>query len=192
MVQELAHEGGARRMAGLFGLFTLRAGFAIRAMAEASSSHFDLDDSSLASMIPPSLPISLMAFLRGSSRCLSSVQVLKKGGEPREHATKRSSGIRNRCWAWPGRTLRGTQRHRSHTECSEELPSTDPTGLLVLCRMHAMLLYGGEAPVGSRDCRAAARPVHKAVWQVFLSPPARVPRESTVKMPRLRAHARPV
>ena len=86
----------------------------------------------------------------------------------------------------------GSQSHRTHTECSEELPSTDPTGLLVLCRMHAMLLYGGEVPIGSRDCRAAARPVHKAVWQVFLSPPARVPRESTVKMSRLRAHARPV
>ena len=36
MVQELAHEGSARRMAGLFGLFAFRSGFAIRSMASCS------------------------------------------------------------------------------------------------------------------------------------------------------------
>ena len=78
--------------AGLFGLFAFRSGSAISAWLSLQRDPFDLDvilgvhDPPKFANLPHGIPERLKV-------CHSQVQVRKKGGEPREQATKPSSGI---------------------------------------------------------------------------------------------------
>src|SRR5262249_29444094 len=72
---------------------------------------------------------------------------IKKGGELREQATKPIVREHKPLVGMAREHARGAQSHSTYAECSEELSSTDPTGLLVVRSTHAVLLGLAAAAV---------------------------------------------
>ena len=117
----------------LFGLFRLRAGSTIRFTGPCSEIIFGVQDT-------PRLAKLHQGRMEFRTGC-------RKGAKLREQATK--PVFRDNKPSMPGplgvsstarENARGARNHHTHTERSEELPSTDPTELLVLLRAHSVLL----------------------------------------------------
>ena len=118
----------------LFGLFTLRAGSTISATGPA-------DKSSLASRMPPGLPISSKA---ASSSGLDSA----KRRELREDATETVFADNVPALALLGcvsstdcESVRHAQSHNTCADGFEKLPSTDSTGWIVILGIHAVSFF---------------------------------------------------
>ena len=132
--------------AGLFGLFRLRSRSTMRCMGPAA-------DHPEHPVIPSALPISGKAILRLSF-------VLQKRRGAGEQATKPVFRYHKPLLGMARENARGAQSHSTHAECSEELPSTDPTPLIITVDIHSCL------PV----CKII---IKQKTWFSFFSPPFR-------------------
>ena len=143
MIHELAHEGGARRVGGAVRVVPAEGRIHDQVHRPCSEIIFGVQDTpGLAKLHQGRLE-----FRTG----------WRKGAKLREQATK--PVYRNNKPSMLGplgvsstarENARGARNHHTHPERSEELPSTDPTRLLVLLSAHSVLLLCRKEQIGFR------------------------------------------